>query len=80
MVISTLKEPIIIEPYNDNWSQLYSELRYRIVNQIGPLIQRIDHIGSTAITGLAAKPIIDIQISVSDLNNIENVRSGLSEC
>ena len=74
-----LKEPVIIETHNDNWSQLYSELRFRIVNQIGPLIQRIDHIGSTAVPGLAAKPIIDIQISVSDLDNIEKVKSGLSD-
>jgi len=79
MVNSTLKEPIIIEPYNDNWPKLYSDYRVQIVNYLGTSIQRIDHIGSTAITGLAAKPIIDIQISVSDLNNIEKVKSGLSE-
>jgi GrpB-like predicted nucleotidyltransferase (UPF0157 family) len=74
-----LKEPVFIEPYNENWPKLYREFRSQIVNQIGSLIQRIDHIGSTAVTGLAAKPIIDIQISVSDLDNIEEVASGLSE-
>ncbi|PRX72568.1 GrpB-like predicted nucleotidyltransferase (UPF0157 family) [Cohnella sp. SGD-V74] len=74
-----LKEPVVIEPYNENWPKLYSEIRSQIVNQIGSLIQRIDHIGSTAVTGLSAKPIIDIQISVSDLDNIEEVASGLSE-
>ncbi|WP_343045133.1 GrpB family protein [Paenibacillus lemnae] len=39
---------------------------------------RIDHIGSTAVAGLAAKPIIDIQISVRDLNKIETLISGLA--
>jgi len=38
---------------------------------LGDHALRIDHVGSTAIRGLAAKPIIDIQISVADLANIE---------
>ncbi|MNN52146.1 dephospho-CoA kinase/protein folding accessory domain-containing protein [compost metagenome] len=58
---------------------MYNELRIKIVNQLGSAIQRIDHIGSTAVTGIAAKPIIDIQISVSDLDNVEEVKSGLNE-
>ncbi|MFC5406871.1 GrpB family protein [Cohnella soli] len=74
-----MKELVIIEPYNDNWPRIFNELRLQIVNQLGTAIQRIDHIGSTAVVGLAAKPIIDIQISVSDLDNIEEVKSGLHE-
>lgn len=73
-----MKDPIIIEPYNDNWQFIYFEQRSRIVSQIGSFIQRIDHIGSTAVVGLAAKPIIDIQISVSDLDDIVEIRNGLS--
>lgn len=74
-----MKESVIIEPYNDNWPKIYNELRCQIVSQLGNTIHRIDHIGSTAVVGLAAKPIIDIQISVPDLDNIEEVKSGLQE-
>ncbi len=73
-----MKDPVIIEPYRDNWPSLFNELRAQIVVEIGSDIHRIDHIGSTAVVGLAAKPIIDIQISVSDLGNIETIISGLA--
>lgn len=74
-----MKDPVIIEPYNDSWPKWYNEIRCQIVSELGSTIQRIDHIGSTAVVGLAAKPIIDVQISVSDLDNIEEVISGLQE-
>lgn len=69
---------MIIEPYDDKWLHVYNELSNKIIERIGNSIHRIDHIGSTAIYGLAAKPIIDIQISVTDLNNIETIKRGLS--
>lgn len=43
-----------------------------IIRQLGTAIQRIDHIGSTAVIGLATKPIIDIQISVEVKIDTEN--------
>ncbi|WP_339293178.1 GrpB family protein [Paenibacillus sp. FSL W8-0187] len=73
-----MKDPVIIEPYSDNWPSLFDELRAQIVTKIGSDVYRIDHIGSTAVVGLAAKPIIDIQISVRDLGNIESIISGLA--
>ena len=68
----------MIEPYNDEWPELYRELHSLIVKQFGAAVQRIDHIGSTSVVGLAAKPIIDIQISVLNLDKIEEVRLGLA--
>lgn len=72
-----MKDDVIIEPYSKEWPVMFELLRNQIVNQLGALIIRIDHIGSTAIVGLASKPIIDIQMSVRDLNHIEAVKSGL---
>ncbi|MFC5471605.1 GrpB family protein [Cohnella suwonensis] len=74
-----MKDPVFIEPYNNEWAFNFSELRNEIVNQVGTAIERIDHIGSTAVIGLAAKPIIDIQISILDLDNIEEIKNGLSK-
>lgn len=73
-----MKEPVIVEPYNDNWPSLFNELRNQIIKQIGPYINRVDHIGSTSVVGLAAKPIVDIQISVSDFEHMEPIRTGLA--
>jgi GrpB-like predicted nucleotidyltransferase (UPF0157 family) len=47
---------------------------------LGDIALRIDHIGSTSIPGLAAKPIIDIQISVADLEPVEPYRRKIEAC
>ncbi|MEK3738786.1 GrpB family protein [Paenibacillus sp. FSL R5-0636] len=45
----SVKDPVIIEPYSDNWSSLFKDLRAQIVTEIGFDVHRIDHIGSTAV-------------------------------
>lgn len=54
--------PIIIEEYDPFWPQQFEMLRSRIAPRVGPLVTAIEHVGSTAVPGLAAKPIIDIDI------------------
>jgi GrpB-like predicted nucleotidyltransferase (UPF0157 family) len=44
---------------------------------LGPVALRIDHIGSTSVPGLAAKPVIDIQISVADFEPLDAYRLPL---
>lgn len=58
---------IVIEPYSSAWPGIFEEHRSRISDALGAVVHRVDHIGSTAVRGLAAKPIIDIQISVLDV-------------
>ena len=59
--------PIIIEDYSDKWSDLYKEEAKLITESFSPTeIVKIDHIGSTAIPGLKAKPTIDILIQVTE--------------
>jgi len=54
--------PIIIEEYDPVWPQQFETLRSRIAPALGPLAAAIEHVGSTAVPGLAAKPIIDIDV------------------
>jgi GrpB-like predicted nucleotidyltransferase (UPF0157 family) len=61
------KRAIVIEPYRVTWTATFEEHRGRINDALGAVARRVDHIGSTAVPGLAAKPIIDIQISVPDV-------------
>jgi GrpB-like predicted nucleotidyltransferase (UPF0157 family) len=54
-------------PYDPRWPKLFSVEAARLGDALGETAARIEHIGSTAVPGLAAKPVIDIQISVPAL-------------
>ena len=69
---------MIIVPYDPRWPGEFEAERGRIRVALGALALRIDHHGSTAVPGLAAKPIIDIQISVERLHPIEVYAVGLA--
>jgi len=62
-------DPIIILEPNPNWPQEFEALAQPLRKALGSLALAIDHIGSTAVPDLAAKDIIDIQITVKDLND-----------
>jgi len=62
------REEISIEPYNSLWPKWFESERQHLVSCLpNELLQRIEHFGSTAVPGLAAKPIIDMLIGVSNL-------------
>jgi len=63
-----------LEPYNDKWSKLFDEERELLSSQLKELIMAIEHVGSTSIEGLFAKPIIDIAIGVSSLDKVIKIR------
>ena len=63
------KRAIVIEPYTPTWPAAFEEHRRRIEAALGSVACRVDHIGSTAVPGLAAKPIVDIQVSVPDVEH-----------
>ncbi|MFB5677821.1 GrpB family protein [Paenibacillus terreus] len=63
-----------ISPYQTEWKQLFAETASKLRESLGEVAVRIDHIGSTSVTGLDAKPIIDIQISVSDYDDLPSYR------
>lgn len=53
-----------IVDYNPEWSKIYAREECRVKEAIGGYIRSIDHIGSTSVNGLGAKPIIDIMVGV----------------
>lgn len=63
------KRPIKVVPYDPGWPQKFAVERAKIVAALWPGAIRVDHIGSTSIPGLAAKPIIDVQLSVKDVDD-----------
>jgi GrpB-like predicted nucleotidyltransferase (UPF0157 family) len=65
---SQLEAPVHIEPYNPAWPTAFLAERDLLVSVLERwLVDRIEHVGSTAVPGLAAKPIIDIMAPVKDL-------------
>jgi len=60
-----------IVPYDARWPQAFVEERDQIATVLGRLALRIEHHGSTSVVGLAAKPVIDIQISVATLTSLD---------
>ncbi|HEY4262252.1 MAG TPA: GrpB family protein [Schlesneria sp.] len=68
---------IVIIPYQSDWPERFNGYGQLLRRALGPLALRIDHIGSTSVLGLAAKDVIDIQVSVSEL--IPEVEQALNE-
>jgi GrpB-like predicted nucleotidyltransferase (UPF0157 family) len=68
---------IEVVPYDSAWPEQFRRLAMPMRAALGDAARRIDHIGSTAVPGLAAKPIIDIQISVSSFEPLAAYREPL---
>ncbi|HEX6459625.1 MAG TPA: GrpB family protein [Thermoleophilaceae bacterium] len=60
------RRPIVIVDYDARWPERFELERARISGALGGTPLRIEHFGSTAVPGLAAKPIIDVLVTVAD--------------
>lgn len=58
--------PIVLEEFNQEWSLWFNQERARIERALGVRALRTEHVGSTSVPGLVAKPIIDIVLVVAD--------------
>jgi len=58
--------PIVLVEYDANWTIFFGREAARIRQVLGERAVRIEHVGSTAVPGLAAKPVIDIVMEVAD--------------
>ena len=65
---AVVAEPVVVVAYETKWPELFASLGFRLRDALGPVATRIDHIGSTAVRGLDAKPVIDVQVSVVALD------------
>lgn len=63
------KREIVVVDYDPSWPDRFEEHRARIAQALGAAALRIEHVGSTAVPGLATKPIVDIQVSVPDVED-----------
>jgi GrpB-like predicted nucleotidyltransferase (UPF0157 family) len=68
-VYSKLNRPIIVVAYDPQWPLLFEKEREAITAALGSRVLMVEHIGSTAVPGLAAKPVIDIAVGIQSLAN-----------
>ena len=57
---------VVVVPYDEKWESAFSEIKNEIEAVIGDMILGIEHVGSTSVEGLSAKPCIDIDVIIKD--------------
>jgi GrpB-like predicted nucleotidyltransferase (UPF0157 family) len=66
---SERQDPIEVVEYDTHWPSRFQQWRDLIAGSLGTIARRIEHVGSTSVPGLPAKPTIDVQVSVIDISD-----------
>ncbi|WP_340436797.1 GrpB family protein [Ureibacillus thermosphaericus] len=74
-----MDKPVIIEDYNPDWSREFEQEKEKFLEILGNKIISIEHIGSTSVKGLGAKPILDIMVGVNNLDEVDEFIEPLKE-
>ena len=75
-----VRERVSITPYDPHWPELFRQEKVHLQSCLpNDLVRRIEHFGSTAVPGLAAKPIVDMLVEVSDLRQTRDRISPVLE-
>ena len=74
------KRAIVVVPYRPEWPRLFRMHAARIAATLGDAALQIEHIGSTAVPGLAAKPIVDILVVVEDSGEEDAYLPAMTGC
>ena len=72
------EEPVIVVAYDPAWAAAYERERVQIAAALGEWARAIEHIGSTAVPGLRAKPVIDILVAVDRLDRVGDYAARLA--
>jgi len=70
---------IIVVPYDENWTHEFRKIKDEIFPFIKDLIISIEHVGSTSVKGLYAKPIIDINIVIDNTDILPTITQRLAQ-
>jgi GrpB-like predicted nucleotidyltransferase (UPF0157 family) len=76
--VKRVDEPISVEAYDSEWPAQYATEAARLREGLAASVLAIEHIGSTAVAGLAAKPIVDVMVGVNDLSTTDDLAHRLA--
>ena len=68
---------VVVLPYDKEWASDFRKIKAELEDAIGDLIVSIEHVGSTSVTGMSAKPCIDLDVVIADASRLPAVISGL---
>ena len=68
---------VVVLPYHKQWKDNFEKIKSEIVNAIGDLIIGVEHVGSTSVEGMSAKPCIDIDVIIKDYSVFDTIVSKL---
>jgi GrpB-like predicted nucleotidyltransferase (UPF0157 family) len=74
------QRPVVICEYDPAWPRRFEQERARVRSALGGVALRVEHIGSTAVPGLAAKPIVDVLATVPDPDDEAAFGPALQSC
>lgn len=74
-----MDKQVVIEAYTENWSYQFQEETVLLKKIVGDRAIAIEHIGSTSVENLGAKPILDIMIGVRDLEEVQSFIDSLGK-
>ena len=69
---------VIVQPYDKAWKSAFEKIKTEIEAALGDLITGIEHVGSTSVEGMWAKPCIDIDVIIKDRSVFDAVVSKLA--
>ena len=69
---------VTVLPYDEAWESAFSKIKKEIFDVISDLVVGIEHVGSTAVFGMSAKPCIDIDVIIKDYSVFDEVVKRLS--
>ncbi len=71
-------EQVHIVTYDPSWPSLFNQERNRILEALGQRVEEVEHIGSTAIPGLEAKPVIDLMVGLKSMADASSCAEPLT--
>jgi GrpB-like predicted nucleotidyltransferase (UPF0157 family) len=70
-------DPVLLHDADPCWSAVAAEWSAKIITALDPTRVIVEHVGSTSVPGLVAKPVIDLQVAVTDVGDEASYRPGL---
>ena len=64
---------VVVLPYDAQWGQDFLKIKDELIDALGQLAVSIEHVGSTSVQGLSAKPIIDVDVVIKDYSVLDSV-------
>ena len=74
----TIPSSVVLVPYDPSWPETFAALRAVYLHALGEAALAVEHVGSTAVPGLSAKPIIDVDIVIAPHLGLSRIAQPLA--